>query len=105
LAYDSILGFQWGEVPAGGSVVLSFQALASGQESLAQFGPEAGFNMLFSALDLPAWGTYRWQIALYLEPYGELPCIYRGEFYREPWWARPLLNPFNPSFSPISEAP
>jgi hypothetical protein len=96
LAYTGYVGFTWENAPPDSLVVIGF--VRGEQETLAQAPPESAVNTLFDLTSLPGWGTYQWTISLYMEPYGEI-CQHRGEFFREPWWFRPIENPFAPPFA------
>jgi hypothetical protein len=96
LSYAGYIGVTWENAPPDSVVVMAF--LRGEEETLAQASPQSGVNTLFDLGSLPGWGSYHWTIGLFIEPYGEI-CQQKGEFFREPWWFRPIENPFAPPFA------
>jgi len=92
-------GFSWQGIPYDSLVLLTLKRADNGEEVIIPFAADEGFNALFSAKQLPAWGRYTWTLSVYLEAYGEI-CPHSGAFYREAWWTRPIENPLAPPFVP-----
>lgn len=97
LPFAGFIAFSWDGSPPDSLLILSVKSTTTDSETLVQFPSAAQRNAYFELYYLPTWGTYRWTLSLFIEPYGEL-CPISGTFFREAWWEHPVSNPLAPPF-------